>query len=297
MAIFAAVAEAGSFTLAGRRLGIAKSAVSRAVTELERDVGVSLFSRSTRRVTLTEPGVLYFERCSRMVSEAANAAAALQDYRSEPTGRLRVTAPQGLARQVLPVLIELSAKHHQLHFDVRLESRYANLVEEDIDVAVRGGVLEDSALVSRSLATVRYVICAAPGYLAGRGVPRVLKDLAKHDWISHEKGPVQLSASRQGRRIRVTVRGRWHTDSGIAMTELLRHGQGMALAPMWEVANDLRAGTLLAVLADHDFKTSGVYAISPAGRHRLPKVAAFTRLLAERFSGMGWDRVEPDWCA
>ena len=297
MAIFAAVAEAGSFTLAGRRLGLPKSAVSRAISELERDAGVSLFSRSTRRVTLTEPGAGYLEGCARMVAEAANASAALQNYRAEPTGTLRVTAPPGLAPQVMPILVELSDRHPQLRFDIRLEARYANLIEEDIDVAIRGGTLEDSALVTRAVASVRYVICAAPSYLQRNGTPKTMKDLAGHDWISHEHGPLQLSARHQGRRTRVTVRGRWRTDSGVAVMELMRRGQGMALAPMWEVLADLRAGSLKAVLAQHDFKTSAVYAVSPAGRQRLPKVAALTQLLAERFNGFGWDRVDPRWCA
>jgi DNA-binding transcriptional LysR family regulator len=297
MAVFVAVAEAGSFTLAARRLGIAKSAVSKAISELEHQVGISLFSRSTRRVTLTEPGAAYFEGCSRMVAEAATAATALQDFRAEPTGRLRVTAPHGLARLVLPILGELALRHNKLLFDIRLETRYANLVEEDIDVAVRGGPLEDSALVTRTLALVKYVVCASPGYLREHGVPRSMKDLAGHDWISHEHSPIQLSARRHGRISRVTVRARWRTDSGVAILELLRGGQGISLAPMWEVLEDLRGGKLRAVLADHDFKSSGIYAVCPAGRHRLPKVMAFTRLLAERLSNRGWDCVEPHWCA
>jgi len=172
MAVFVAVVEGKGFTAAARKLGVAVSAVSRMVAELEAHAGVSLLSRTTRRLALTEPGTAYFESCRRMVAEAEGAAAALVGRELEPTGCLRLTVAIGMARHVMPVLAELGAAHPRLELDVRLEDRYADLVAEDIDLAVRGGDLEDSSLIARPVADVVYVVCAAPAYLQRRGLPR-----------------------------------------------------------------------------------------------------------------------------
>lgn len=298
MAVFAAVAHAGSFSAGARTLGLAKSAVSRMVAELEAELGISLFSRTTRRMALTEPGSAFYERCARMVAEADQAAAALQIYKAAPSGRLRVSAPLGLARHVVPALAAVSRLHPALEFDIRLEDRYANLISEDIDVAVRGGHLEDSSLIARALAPVKYVVCSAPSYLHQHGIPKVASELSNHSWISHEQGPsYQLAAQRRGRDERILLHGKFQVNSGPAVLDLLRAGLGVSLTPMWEVTNDLEAGVLQILLPDYEFKNSSVFLISPAGRHRLPKVIAFGQMLMKQIEGVNWDRIDPKWIA
>jgi DNA-binding transcriptional LysR family regulator len=200
-----------------------------------------------------------------------------------------------MARHVMPVLAELGAAHPRLELDVRLEDRYADLVAEDIDLAVRGGDLEDSSLIARPVADVVYVVCAAPAYLQRRGLPRKPADLANHEWIHHEQSPRQLSGRHAGRAFHVRIRGRLRANSGPAVLELLRAGAGLALAPLWEVVDDLRGGKLKVVLPQSELKRSRVHLVSPAGRERLPKVRTASRRIAERLSAQRWDRIDPRW--
>jgi DNA-binding transcriptional LysR family regulator len=289
MAVFAAVVEAGSFTGAAQRLGLAKSAVSRTVTELEQSLGVSLLSRTTRHVALTEPGALYYRGCAAMVAEAQAATASLREYGAEPSGRLRLTAPLGLTRDVLALTSEMAGVHPQLSFELRFEDRHAHLLEEDIDVAVRGGRLPDSGLSARLVSEVLQVVCASPEYLARRGIPRTSRELREHDWLGTTIALPPV--------LEIPPRRRFELSTGDAALVLLLEGQGLTLAPLWGVLGELRAGRLQVVLADVPLPRSALHAVSPAGRQDLPKVSAFNRRLLAHARTCGWDRLDPGWVA
>lgn len=297
LAVFAAVADAGSFTGAAARLGLAKSAVSRHVGLLEEHLGARLLERTTRRVRLTEAGRGLRERANRMLEEAQRGHDELVAQTEAPQGHLRVHAPVGLgAAHVAPALGEYMGRYPLVDAVLDLGDQIVDLLDEEIDVAIRSGKLDDSSLVARRLCPVLTVVCGSPGYFARRGVPRRVDDLREHDWVTYSGLPRRFTFKRDGRRRSIQTSGRVTTNSGDGARALLVAGMGVSAAPLWLVRDDLREGRLEAVLTDYRLPRAGVYAVMPSGRHLLPKTRAFVDLLAHRFEESGWEEL-PEGCA
>jgi DNA-binding transcriptional LysR family regulator len=291
--VFARVVAARSFSAAARELGMSKSAVSKQVSRLEAALGARLLNRSTRRLGLTEAGAVLYERCTRIVAELDAAGAELGRLRAAPAGLLRVSAPMSFGhRHVAPLLPEFLAAHPQLRVELALTDRFVDLIEERFDCAVRIAQLPDSSLVARRLAPARRVVCGAPAYFARRGVPRTPDDLRSHDCIDY----TYLAAAGGwpftvgGRLHRVPVRSRFATNNGEAMRAAALAGVGVALIPTFIVGDDLRAGTLQAVLADYETWNAFVHAVYPPTPQVAPKVRAFVDFVAARCAGTPyWD--------
>ena len=198
MAAFAAAVEAGSLSGAAKRLGCSLASVSRQISAIERHFGVTLLARTTRRLALTDEGRDYYEHVKRIVSEVVDAERTLLAQAKVPHGRLRISAPTLIGRlRLAPLLSAYLADHPQVSIDLTLLDRLPNLLEDEIDIAIVLGHLPDSSLVRRSLGQVRRVLCAAPDYLATRGMPATPQDLATHDEF------LQVSArKRAGKRAR-----------------------------------------------------------------------------------------------
>jgi DNA-binding transcriptional LysR family regulator len=295
MAVFARVVEAGSFSAAARGLGLAKSSVSKQVSRLEDELAVRLLNRTTRRLSLTEAGATFLEGCQRMLAEAAAAESAVTHLVAAPRGRLSVSAPMSFGlRQISPILPALLARCPELTIDLALNDRFVDLVEEGFDVGVRIAYLKDSSLIARRLAPSRNLLCAAPQYLAARGVPQSVEDLAGHDCLSYSyqaSGDAWRFEGPGGRRA-IRVRGRLRANNGEVLLAAARAGLGIARLPSFICGDDVRAGHLKRVLPDlHDPQESAVYAVYPAGRNLSPKVRVFVDFLVERFGGKPyWDR-------
>ncbi|MEI6559749.1 MAG: LysR family transcriptional regulator [Rhodospirillaceae bacterium] len=287
MIAFVRVAETRSFSEAARRLRTSKSVISRQVAALETDLGVRLFHRTTRSLTLTEAGQGYCEKVGRILADIEEANLSVTRLQAAPRGRLRVNAPMSFGfRHLAPALPEFLKRYPEVEIDITMNDRFVDLVEEGFDVAVRIGRLTDSSLVARKLAPMRRVICASPAYLETFGVPQSPDDLAGRECLCYSNMALsdEWSFTRpDGRPWPVEVRGRLRANNGDALRVAALQGLGLANLPTFIVGPDLQDGTLLGVLADYITHDTAVHAVYPHSRHLSPKVRAFVDFLAGRF--------------
>lgn len=305
MAVFTQVVESQGFSAAARVLQRSKSAVSKEVGRLEERLGQRLLNRTTRRLSLTEAGAVYLEGCQRMLAEAAAAEQAVSRLAESPRGTLRVNAPMSFGMAHLaPLLPVLLRRCPDLSIDLTLNDRLVDLVEEGYDLGIRIGRLTDSSLVARRLAPARHFLAATPAYLASRGHPEQPRDLGQHDCLIYSyltEGPTWRFHHRDGRTARVTVRGRLTANNGEALLAAALAGAGVAALPSFLLAEALRDGRLVPLLAGWRLGSddAGVYAVFPASRHLAPKVRVFVDFLAEQFGDPpSWDiGLDPDLLA
>jgi DNA-binding transcriptional LysR family regulator len=287
METFAAVAEARSFSVAARALGISKGAVSKAIAALEDQLGCRLLNRSTRRVTLTSEGEVFLRSCQAVVEEAARAERAVRELHDAPRGPLRVNAPTAFASDFLgPILPEFLARHPGVSVELHGDDTYVDVAHGGWDVVVRVGRLRDSGLIARKLAPVRLAAVASPAYLAARGEPRRPQDLRDHECITYalSNPPDVWPLVRKGRRTSVRVRGALRTNNDAITRAALLAGAGIALLPSFVVDEDLRAGRLREVLRGWDAAVGAMYAVMPPSRVDVAKVRAFVDFLVQRVS-------------
>lgn len=284
MRAFRAVAEAGSFSAAARSLAITTAWASKLVSQLEEHLGVQLLVRTTRRLSLTDAGRLYLERCTQLLGDLEEAERSVAGLQAAPRGRLRVSAPMsfGLLR-IAPLLPELQRRFPEIELDMLLNDRVVDLVEEGIDVAVRvAASLEDSTLTARKLGAGERLMCASPAYLRSQGTPRHPRELAEHRCLRYSLhvSPATWELDGPEGRVAVDVRGPLQVNNSIALRTAALAGVGILLAPDFVVAEDLDAKRLRRVLPA--WKPSGyrVFAVSPPTRFAAPKTRAFVELLA-----------------
>ncbi|MCF4124408.1 LysR family transcriptional regulator [Methylobacterium sp. SyP6R] len=292
---FARAASLGSFTAAARSLGISPSAVSKSVQRLEERLGVSLFTRTTRSLTLTPEGRDLHERALRLLREAEAIEQAAAAARSEPAGTLKVTAPLPVGVHLLaPALPRFRERYPRLSIDLRLGDRFADLIEEGIDVAIRVGELSDSRLISRRLAPHRVCAFASPGYLARRGVPEHPDDLVRHECVTFRfqstgqelRWPFRIG----GRTVEVTPRAGIVTDFSDAVAAILVAGGGIGISPTYIAAPHVERGELVPVLRAFAVERSVFAALWPESRRANPNVRAFLGFLDEIFPAPApWD--------
>ncbi|AKJ69581.1 LysR family transcriptional regulator [Pandoraea thiooxydans] len=269
---FVVAAEAGSFALAAERLKVTRSAVSKTIARLETRLGVRLLVRTTRSQTLTEAGQAFYERCIKALRELDDAQAALEAGHHEPAGRVRVSAPVIFGRRhVAPVLQELMKRHARLEFEISLTDRITDFVDDGIDLAIRSGSIADSSsLVARPLGSQTMIVCAAPAYLAARGKPAGLDDLAAHDGIVYARHgkvfPWSLrDTTGHARELRIAHRLRYDDLEAIAAAAV--DGIGLARLPIWLVYDHLQAGRLVRALDEADPVGAATHLVWPHTRY------------------------------
>jgi len=296
MQVFVRVAALGSFSAAARTLSLSQTMVTRHVQALEDRLGVRLFHRSTRRLTLTEAGRRHLEFCERILAEIEEAEQATADERIEPRGLLRVAVPVVFGtREIAPLLAGFLQRHPAIGVDIGFNDRVVDLVDEGWDMAVRIAVLAESSLLARRLAPCRMVLCAAPSYLDRRGTPRTVADLAGHDCLGYTL-PVPTAAERWtfGRdgEVGVAVSGRLRASNGEALRQAALAGLGLINQPTFILGDDIRAGRLVIVSLDRPQRTSlAIHAVQPPGRNPPAKVRAFVDHLRSHFGpNPPWDR-------
>jgi DNA-binding transcriptional LysR family regulator len=296
MAVFARVVDARSFTEAAKQLGLAKSAVSARVARLEESVGVRLLHRTTRKLSLTEEGLAFYERCARLVA-AAGEAAAVAEEAGTPSGTLRVTAPLAFSQlHLAPALADFLTAQPRVTVDLSAEDRVVDLVSERFDLAIRMGRIKDATLVARKLADDRLVVCGAPAYFARRGLPRTPGELLGHNCLRYANIPTRLDwrfRDAAGEISIVPVTGSLIAGNGAVLREAAVAGLGLAVLPSYMVADELRTGRLKAILADYKRGDIGVYAVYLNRRHLPAKLRAFVDFLAARFSRARWLETPP----
>jgi DNA-binding transcriptional LysR family regulator len=271
VANFVHVIEAGSFAGAAARLQMTGSAVGKSIARLEQRLGVQLFQRTTRTLSATEAGLAYYERCRRALSEIEAAEATLEHGRHGPRGLLRVSAPLALGRHwVAPVLSGLSRKHDELEIGINFSDRRVDILAEGFDLAVRLGVLPDSAsLQTRSLGTQRFAMFASPSYLRRHGRPRTVDDLLQHVAIAYgSEGrsiPWRLP-SHNGRLTEVNMRYMLNFDDIDAIADAALAGLGIARLPLWMAARWVNENRLVPVLPAAYSDDTEVHVVWPRAR-------------------------------
>jgi DNA-binding transcriptional LysR family regulator len=285
MQTFVRAVDGGSLSAAARVLGKSLAAVSRTVTQLEERLGVRLLHRSTRKLTLTEAGASFYDSAKRILAEIDEAELSLGGRTAAPHGTLTVTAPLLFGRlHVAPVVVEMLEMHRNVSADLMLVDRNVSLVEEGVDVAIRIGKLDDSALVARILGEVPRVVCASPAYLRRHGTPKTPDDLREHECLRF-RGLTpgrEWTFLRDGKEVRVAVGGRFSCNVGEPVIDAARAGVGMLMALGYQVADDLAAGRLLRVLEAFQTPPLPVNAVYHSPRLMAVRVRVFLDLLALR---------------
>jgi DNA-binding transcriptional LysR family regulator len=288
MTAFAKVVELGSFARAADRLSVSTSAVSRQVADLESHLDVRLLNRTTRRLSLTEAGQSFYERCVQLLSDLEEAESSVRSATVEPKGTLRVTCGVTFGERYLaPAIAEFAAQHAQVSFDLDLSDRAVDLVEEGFDLAIRIGAVGHQALVSRRLGTTQFVCCASPAYLARHPAPVTPADLEQHACLGYTYAAVTSAwtfEARDGTRHTPHITPRHRTNNGRMLAELAVAGLGIVLEPDFIVAPEVRSGRLQRLLSGYAPPRSTIAAVYPSRRHLSAKVRTFVGFLAARFA-------------
>ena len=293
IAVFVTVAKSASFSEAARELGFSPSAVSKRIARLEARLGVSLLSRTTRKVQLTEAGEEYFERCSGGLSTIAEADEVIARSGEMPQGMLRVRVPQAFGRlHIAPHIPAFLAKHQQISVDLRFGRLTGDQMEERIDVVIASSDPPNINLAVKKLAPFTRVTCAAPSYLARAGKPASVRDLSNHnclmftgsdslenEWVLRGRGTIQ----------RVRVAGRYRTNDAEAMHSAVLSGLGIAHLPTFLVGPDLSSGRLVPIFRDvNNSQSASMNAYFPPTKSSLPKIRVFVDFLVALFKRKNW---------
>ncbi len=286
--VFVQVVDSGSFTATAERLGLSKSVVSKYVTRLENQLGARLLNRTTRRLSLTEVGRVFYARSLRGLQEIEDAKAEVSRLQGEPRGTLRLNAPMSFGvLHIAPAIPDFLSQYPDLSVDMNLDDRIVDVVEEGFDVSVRISELPDSSLVARRVGPCRHAVVAAPSYLERFGTPRTPSDLRDHNIITYR---YQQSAgewhfrSPDDKPVSVSVSGPVQMNNSLAIREALLGGVGITRTPTFVVGRDIQEGRLIPILRDYRALEVSIYLVYPERRHLSPKVRAFVDFITARIT-------------
>lgn len=280
---FVAVAEMGSFTQAAERLHTSVANISRRVLQLEERLGIKLLLRTTRKVSLTEAGMLYYQQCKVLVDGLLQAEQAITQIQHTPSGKIKVTAPVTYGEQkIAPLLHNFLLLYPQLDLELVLTNQKLDLIDQGIDLAIRLGQLEDSSFIARKLSERRLHVCASQAYLAQYGTPYALSELTRHSCLIGTHDHWRFKENKQSRSIKVS--GRIRCSSGMVLLDAALKGMGLAQLPDYYVAEHLAQGKLIEVLATFQDDREGVWALYPQNRHLSTKVRLLVDHLTQHLS-------------
>ena len=295
LALFLRVLDQGSISAAARSLDLSPAVASQRLARLEKELGVRLLHRTTRRLHPTPEGLALAEQGRSLVEDLDALVGSLRQSGEQVAGTLAVTTSATFGRLHLsPLLLEFMELHPRVRVNVDLNDRVVDLVASGFDLAVRIGALDDSTLVARLLAPNKRVLVASPHYLARRGAPEVPADLAQHDCLiltgAQGRQDRWTMGDGQGGETTVQVQGRLESNFGELLRDAAVAGCGIALHSTWHVADDLKAGRLQVVLPDYPLSATGIWAVMPQRRLVPPRVRAFVDFLADRLGNTPpWD--------
>lgn len=279
---FVAVVETGSFTAAASRLQLSTAQVSRQVQRLEQRLKVALLYRTTRRVSLTQPGELYYRHCKNLLEGLLQAEQAVTALNEQPQGLLRITAPGYYGEQRLaPLVNDFLLRYPKLKVEYLFTNRQLDLIEEGIDLAIRLGPIQSHAsLFTRRLATRRLKVCASPQYLTRAGEPQALAELEQHNCLLGTLGFWRFVSNHKSQSLKVS--GSLRCSSGIALRDAALKGLGIVQLPDYYVADDLRAGRLVELLSEYQCEDEGIWAVYPQQYQLSVNVRRLIDFLAEK---------------
>lgn len=286
--IFVKVVELESFSLAARELELSKSQISKQISRLEDRLGARLVNRTTRRMGLTDVGMVFYQRCVQILTDLEEAELSISQLQSEPRGLLRVSVPMSFGVMYLsPALSDFMASYPELEVELNFNDRQIDLVEEGYDIAIRIGAMADSNLICRKLTPIKLYLCGSPGYLEKRGWPQHPLELRDHNCLRYRyfsTGSIWNFYSGQGKES-IRVKGGLQTNNGEALREAALRNIGICILPDFLVAEDLRANRLIQVLDDWTVgEAFSIWALYPHNRHLSVKVRLLVDFLLSRFS-------------
>lgn len=288
MRVFTAVVEAGSFVRAADHLDMSKAAVSLQLAALESRLGVRLLHRTTRRLSLTEDGEVFYARSKELLANLDEAEAEISTRSGQAVGLVRVSVPVSFGLlKLAPLWADFMAQHPRVSLDVTLSDRTVDLVEEGFDVAVRIARLPNSSLISRRLSSTRLLLCASPQYLARHGTPTTPDDLLQHSVIGYSLsalGDRWEFESEAGQQHSVKITPRMSSNSGDTCCQVAIHHQGIVLQPQFLVQPYLDSGALVSLLPQYCSSQLGIYAVYPSRKHVSPKVRLLVDYLVKQLA-------------
>jgi DNA-binding transcriptional LysR family regulator len=293
MQAFAKVVALGSFAEAGRALGLTRSAVSKAVMELEEILGARLLDRTTRHVSATEAGLAYYESCVDILARVEETEMQVSRLHDEPKGVLKVNAPVSFGVLHLgPLIAEFMGQYPDLKIELTLSDRFIDPIEEGVDVTIRIGILADSSLIARRLAQAHRVLVAAPDYLKAHGTPKKPKDLMQHRCLNygHTTTLQHWQLTHDGQTTSLAINSVLCSNNGDVLRAAAVAGQGVTKLPTFIVGSEIKAGRLKVVLPDYSPTGLGIFALYAPNRYLAAKTRLFIDFLAECFGERpAWD--------
>jgi DNA-binding transcriptional LysR family regulator len=285
---FTAVAESGNFTQAAKKLLISTAQVSRQVSELEQRLNTKLFYRTTRKVTLTEEGQLFYQQCRGILDGLENAERSLTNLQSTPQGKIKISAPVTYGeRHIIPLINQFLIQYPQVEIEVQLSNQRINLIEEGYDLAIRLGQLDDSSLIAKRISSRQHFLCASPSYIEQHGKPEIINDLKHHNcllgsadfWLfSDPKSKDQQS----DKKIRVT--GSLRCNSGLGLVDAALKGIGIVQLPEYYISEHINKGELITLLEQQQREQEGIWALYPQNKYLASKVRLLIDFLKDNLN-------------
>jgi LysR family transcriptional regulator, regulator for bpeEF and oprC len=288
LAIFVKVAERKSFVGAATDLGITQSGVSNAIKRLEEQTGTRLLARTTRRVSLTEDGAAFFERCRQALADIEEAELVLKEARLKPAGNLRIDMPVAFGRlKMVPLFGAFQARYPEVRLSITFTDRYVDLVEEGVDVCVRFGELQDSSLVARRLTLTQFHVVGSPAYFAKYGRPKTPEDLVNHNCLAFTIRDTRLARPwrfvRPSGEFSIVPQGAMSFSDGAALCEAAYAGYGLAQFHNYYLGAAMAQGEVITVLDKFKPSPEPIWLVYPPTRHLTPKVRAFVDFMTAQF--------------
>ncbi|MCP4874602.1 MAG: LysR family transcriptional regulator [Gammaproteobacteria bacterium] len=284
---FVAVVDFQGFSNAGEKLGIAKSMLSRRVSELEKRLGVQLLQRTTRRQSLTETGAEFYQRATQLLADLYEAEQLVGDSQCDLAGKIKLAVPMGLGvSQLAETIHDFLREHPDIRIEVDLNDREVDLIDENIDLAIRVGDLSDSSLIARKLADEQFAVCASPAYLEQFGHPRHPSELVEHEVLIYSNIAVgrQWFYELDGKKISPRMKYRLSANNGEFLAAVASRGQAIVGGPVAMLQKYIDSGELTAILTDFPRSEVGMYAVYPPGRLISRRVRVFSDALFAHFA-------------
>ncbi len=286
MQIFIKVVETGGITKAAEQLNLAKSAVSKRLSEIEKQLSVKLINRTTRKSSLTEAGNAYYQKCKLILEEVDDLNCQISSVQQSLNGALKLAVPLSFGVVHLVKALELFAKQHpSLQMDLDFSDRYIDLVEEGFDLAIRIGTLADSSMHARAIAPISHILCASPEYLALNGSPSTSEQLKSHSLLRYSRMPlagIELT-DKDNKKFTVPMESHCIANNGDFLKAMAVSGHGIAFLPRFIVWQELANGTLQSVMQNYQLAQMKAYAVYPQNRYLPKKVRMLIDFLSEHF--------------
>lgn len=285
MVVFAQVVEQGNLTAAAKHIGLSRAVVSYHIKKLESQLGVKLLNRSTRSIALTEAGAEYYQSC-RIIAEQANTAnQQIENLKNEPEGLLKITCPVNVGLQiVVPALSEFHRLYPKIELDLMLSDEVVNILQEGIDLAIRGAPLPDSGLQASKLSTLPTCLCGSPDYFKNHGRPTTPSDLYQHDWVIYKLTSGAIELTKGSRSYSVAIKGNISTNNAAARTAFIEGGHGLGRIPLYDAWPKVQAGLLEIILDDYQLKDIDIYGVFPPGSTSSKKLRLLIDFLKDYFT-------------